>query len=249
MTHDQAKHQFQAAGSCPNGGNVRRASCPGRPLTAFDPQSWPETCAVHPCRTSNSNSKRALSLGPDGNHDGSPGGAAPALGPQPLTRASRGPQPSFPAFLSYGNHPPWGASAQLTARTRTPTGGASSLRRTAHRKVRPGPGRRRPGIAGRGPPAAAHACAYPSRRSPEHFQDHHPGAVLPAVGRPGPGRQPGVGALADGAVQAGAGTRSRAMTPTIPSGEPGQERGSRLFDQPGGRPRHGSRSPRSSCGP
>ena len=150
MTHDQAKHQFQAAGSCPNGGNVRPASCPGRPLTAFDPQSWPETCAVHPCRTSNSNSKRALSLGPDGNHDGSPGGAAPAVGPQPLTRASRGPQPSFPAFLRYGNHPPWGASGQLSARTRTPTGGGSSLRRTARRKVRPGPGRRRPGIAGQG---------------------------------------------------------------------------------------------------
>ena len=27
--------------SYPNGGNVRPASCPGRPLTAFDPQSWP----------------------------------------------------------------------------------------------------------------------------------------------------------------------------------------------------------------
>jgi hypothetical protein len=197
MTHDQAKHQFQAAVSCPNGGNVRPASCPGGPQTAFDPQSWPEPCAVHPCRTSNS--KRALSLGRDGNHGGSRGGAAPAVGPQPLTGASRGRPPSFSAFFCYGHHPPWGASAQLTARTRTPTAEAPPCAEPrAESKARAGPTPPRDRRAGR-PPAAAHARAYLGCRSPEHFQGHHPGAVLPAVGRPGPGRQPAVGALADGA--------------------------------------------------
>jgi hypothetical protein len=39
LTHDHAKHPIPGIVSYPKGGNVRPASCPGRPLTAFDPQS------------------------------------------------------------------------------------------------------------------------------------------------------------------------------------------------------------------
>jgi hypothetical protein len=39
MTHDHAEPPVPGAVSYPNGGNVRHGSCPGRHLTAFDPQS------------------------------------------------------------------------------------------------------------------------------------------------------------------------------------------------------------------
>jgi hypothetical protein len=47
MTHDQAKAPNPGAVSYPNGGNVCPAFCHGRHLTPFDPQSWPETSAIH----------------------------------------------------------------------------------------------------------------------------------------------------------------------------------------------------------
>jgi hypothetical protein len=39
MTRDQAKPPIPGEVLCPNGRNVQPADCPGRPATAFDPQS------------------------------------------------------------------------------------------------------------------------------------------------------------------------------------------------------------------